>query len=91
MKYADEKDITVNTHKLNQLGNAFIFMVRYALPRKTSADMATVTALKSWWSDIPETHKKIILSEMESEKGMWDNDTWLWDEFLEWVKKEGES
>ncbi len=74
-------------HKLNQLGNAFVFMVRYALPRKTSADMATVTALKSWWKEIPATHKKMILQEMESEKGLWGNDSWLWDEFLEWERK----
>ena len=73
-------------NRLNSLGNAFIFMVRYALPRKTSADMATVTALRAWWDDIPETHKKIILDEIENEKGLWDNDTWLWDEFLKEMK-----
>ena len=87
MKSKGEKEITVNTHMLNQMGNAFIFMVRYALPRKTSADMATNTALKSWWKHIPVTHRRTILQEMESEKGMWDNDTWLWDDFLKWEKE----
>ena len=69
--------------KQNHLGNAFIFMVRYALPRETSADMATVTALRSWWREIPNTHRKRILEEIKSEKGLWGQDTWLWDEFLE--------
>jgi len=73
--------------KNNHLGNAFIFMVRYALPRKTSADMATVSALKSWWSDIPEAHRKIIIDEIKSEKDLYENDPFLWDEFLEWSEK----
>ena len=73
-------------NKLNNLGNAFIFMVRYALPRKTSADMATVTALRAWWDDIPETHKKIILSDITAGKGLWENDTLIWDEFLKEMK-----
>ncbi len=49
-------------------------MTRYALPRKTSADMSTTTALKLWWEDILSTHKKIIQGEIESEKGLGDHD-----------------
>lgn len=71
----------------NTLGNAFIFITRYTLPRKTSADMAATTALKLWWEEIPPTHKKIILDKIESEKGLWDHDPWLWDEFVEWTKR----
>ena len=70
----------------NHLGNAFIFMVRYALPRKTAADMATTSALRVWWKDIPSTQKNIILEEIKREKDLRDHDPWLWDEFLEWER-----
>ena len=72
--------------KRNNLGNAFVFMVRYALPRKTSADMATTTALKWWWDEIPETHRKIIIEEIEGGKALYGNDPFLWDDFLKWAE-----
>lgn len=75
-----------NKIKQNNLGNAFVFMVRYALPRKTSADMATATALKWWWSELPETHRKIIIEEIEGGKDLYGNDPFLWDDFLKWAE-----
>jgi hypothetical protein len=75
-----------NDIKKNNLGNAFIFMVRYALPRKTSADMATTTALRWWWEEIPQAHKKIILEEIRDGKDLYGNDPFLWDDFLKWVE-----
>jgi len=77
----------MNKMKQNHLGNAFIFMARYALPRKTSADMATTAALRIYWSQIPETHKKRILEEIENTKDLYpEHDPWLWDEFVKDVK-----
>jgi hypothetical protein len=72
--------------KRNNLGNAFVFMVRYALPRKTSADMATTTALRWWWDEIPEVHRQRIIAEIEECKDLYGNDPFLWDDFLKWVE-----
>jgi len=67
----------------NHLGNSFIFMVRYALTRKTSADMATVSALRSNWNNIPCLHRDIILKELRSELELrTEEDDWLWDGFI---------
>ena len=74
-------------NKNNHLGNAFIFMVRYATARNTSADMATTTALKVWWEDIPNTHKHIIIEEIASGKDLYGYDAWIWNEFLKWATK----
>lgn len=71
--------------KENHLGNAFIFMVRYALPRTTSADMATTSALKVYWEDIPDNHKKMIIEHIEVEKDMYGKDPFIWNDFLKWV------
>lgn len=70
----------------NHMGNAFIFMVRYALSRKTSADMATVSALRSNWDIIPSIHRDIILKEIESELNLFDEDPWLWQGFINDIK-----
>jgi hypothetical protein len=72
--------------KRNNLGNAFAFMVRYALPRKTSADMATTTALRWWWDEIPAVHRQRIIAEIEEGKDLYGNDPFLWDDFLKWVE-----
>ena len=75
-------------YKANQLGNMALFAVRYAIPRNTSADMAIMTALKSWWSDIPTTHRKQIEDTIKSEKGLYGNDAWIWNELLEWIEEQ---
>lgn len=72
-------------NKRHYLGNAFVFMVRYSLPRKTSADMATTSALKVYWEEIPGSHKKMILEHIRDEKGFYGKDPFIWDDFLKWV------
>lgn len=79
--------IKEDKRKANVLGNMAIFCVRYALGRKTSADMACTTSLKFWWDEIPENQQKIILEEIESEKNLIGHDSWLWDDFVKWVNE----
>lgn len=74
----------------NHIGNALIFMCRYSYPRQTSADMATVLALKALWELVPDIQKDIILDEMTSEieNKTIANDPFLWFDFLEWSEKQ---
>jgi len=72
--------------ELNHLGNSLIFMTRYSLPRNTSSDMATTSALRVFWSQLKEVHRKRIVETIESEKDLYGYDAWLWNDFLEWVK-----
>lgn len=70
------------------LSNALLFMCRYSYHRKTSADMASVSALKALWEFVPNEQRKKIIDEIETEiKAIKDHDTFLWEEFLEWSKK----
>lgn len=69
----------------NHIGNALIFMCRYSFHRKTSADMATNSALKSLWEYLDRGHQNIIIDEIESELDVID-DNWLWKDFLKWEK-----
>ena len=71
----------------NHLGNALIFMTRYALPRNTSADMATTSALKVLWDEVLDADRQRIIDTIESEKDLYGNDPMLWNEFLKGVKQ----
>ena len=63
-------------------------MCRYSYYRKTSADMASVSALKALWEFVPTEQRKKIIDEIETEiKIIKDHDTFLWKEFLEWSEK----
>ena len=77
----------------NHIGNSLLFMCRYSYNRKTGADMACNSALKALWKYIPNTHRTVILEEIEAEapdlaKGRFS----IWYEFLQWEKqhKKGE-
>lgn len=71
----------------NHISNALLFMCRYSYHRKTSADMASVFALKALWEFIPGEQRKKIIDEIETEiKVIKDHNTFLWNEFLEWQK-----
>lgn len=71
----------------NHISNALLFMCRYSYHRKTSADMASVSALKALWEFIPGEQRKKIIDEIETEiKVIKDHNTFLWNEFLEWQK-----
>jgi len=72
-------------HSLNTLA---LFAVRYALPRNTSADFATTASLKQWWPKISKRVQEQIINEIESEKDLYGNNPWLWDDFLTWTKKD---
>lgn len=78
----------MNKNQQNHLSNALLFMCRYSYHRKTSADMASVSALKALWEFVPTEQRKKIIDEIETEiKVIKNNDTFLWKEFLEWSKK----
>jgi len=82
---------------LDHLGNALIFMVRYAVGRKTAADIATTSALKNFWDILPEVTRCRIVDEIQDgikvekiaeEVGIKPaHDSWVWDEFIAWVNK----
>jgi hypothetical protein len=72
----------------NHLSNALLFMCRYSYHRKTSADMASVSALKALWEFVPTEQRKKIIDEIETEiKVIKNHDIFLWKEFLEWSEK----
>lgn len=72
----------------NHLSNALLFMCRYSYYRKTSADMASVSALKALWEFVPNEQRKKIIDEIKTEiEAIKDHDTFLWKEFLEWSEK----
>jgi len=73
-------------HGLNTLA---LFAVRYALPRQTSADFATISALKHWWPDISERVQKQVISEINDEKDIHHDNPWLWNDFLKWIDEHG--
>ena len=75
----------------NHIGNALIFMCRYSFPRKTSADMACNSALKSLWEFVPKCQRDIILHEISLEKDLYENDPILWNDFLKWIEKDNYS
>ena len=71
------------------LSNAMSFMIRYATTRKTSADMATVSALRSFWHEFSDTQKNNLLKEIEDNLDFNpDTDRWLWDDFFDWAEKQ---
>ena len=72
----------MSKQKRNHLDTLALFATRYAIPRRTSADMAVTSALRVWWDDISPKVQKMILGEISSECRLYDNDPWLWDEFL---------
>ena len=78
--------MTDEKHRQNQIGNALIFAVRYALPRKASADMACNTMLKTLWHEVPESHRSIIIEEIRQGENSFDFS--LWADFLRWEKKQ---
>ena len=72
----------------NHISNALLFMCRYSYHRKTSADMASVSALKALWEFVPNEQRKKIIDEIKTEiKAIKDHDNFLWKEFLEWSEK----
>jgi len=73
----------------NHIGNALMFMCRYAYPRKTSADMACNSALKALWEFVPEHIKKLIKDEITTEIDLNNtaNNPFLWKDFLDWSVK----
>ena len=79
----------MNSNQKNHIGNALIFMCRYAYTRNTSADMACNSALKALWEFVPDNHKKIIIDEIKSEIELVSttNNTFLWNDFLKWINK----
>lgn len=78
----------MNKNQQNHIGNALIFMCRYAYARNTSADMACNSALKSLWEFVPDNQKRIIIEEIktEVELGNIANNPFLWNDFLKWVE-----
>lgn len=70
----------------NHIGNALMFMCRYSYPRNTSADIASVSALKSLWEYVPNYIRKMIKDEMQLEIDLNNtaNDPFLWKDFLKW-------
>lgn len=72
----------------NHIANALIFMCRYSYPRKTSADMASVSALKSLWEFVPNQQRKRIVEEIKENKDLYQNEPYLWNDFLEWESKD---
>ena len=79
----------INSNQKNHIGNALIFMCRYAYTRNTSADMACNSALKALWEFIPDGHRKIIIDEIKSEAelGNITSNPFLWNDFLNWIDK----
>ena len=72
----------------DHIANALIFMCRYSYPRKTSADMASVSALKSLWELVPNQQRKKIVEEIKENKDLYQNEPCLWNDFLEWESKD---
>ena len=79
----------INSNQKNHIGNALIFMCRYAYTRNTSADMACNSALKALWEFVPDSHRKIIIDEIKSEAelGNITSNPFLWNDFLNWINK----
>lgn len=83
--------IELNNNQKNHIGNALLFMCRYSYQRKTSADMACNSALKSLWEFVPDTHKRKIIEEIKSEKDFVPdaNKSYsLWEDFLKWENRQ---
>lgn len=76
----------LTNNQKNHIGNALLFMCRYSYNRKTSADMASVSALKALWELIPENQRRLIIDEIKTEIEVIDNDIFLWTDFLNWEK-----
>ena len=75
----------IDSNQQNHLGNALTFMCRYSYSRKTSADMACNSALKSLWEFLPDNKRRMIVEEVEDNKDLVDPT--LWDDFLKWESK----
>ena len=76
----------MNKNQQNHISNALMFMCRYSYHRKTSADMASVSALKALREFVPENQRRLIINEIETEVKVIDNDTFLWTDFLKWAE-----
>ena len=72
-----------SNNQQNHIGNALLFMCRYSYSRRTSADMACNSELKSLWGLVPDSHKQKILEEIKSEANL-DEYGSLWQDFLYW-------
>lgn len=75
----------MTTNQKNHISNALLFMCRYSYHRKTSADMASVSALKALWEFVPDNQRRLIIDEIKTEIEVIDNDTFLWVDFLKWA------
>lgn len=79
--------MTINQQ--NHISNALLFMCRYSYHRKTSADMASVSALKALWEFVPTEQRKKIIDEIKTEiEVIKDNDAFLWKDFLSWCNND---
>ena len=76
----------MNKNQQNHISNALMFMCRYSYHRKTSADMASVSALKALWEFVPDNQRRLIINEIETEIEVIDSDTFLWTDFLKWAE-----
>ena len=57
----------LSNNQKNHIGNALLFMCRYSYNRRTSADMACNSALKSLWEFVSDSHKQKILEEIKEQ------------------------
>ena len=76
----------MTTNQKNHISNALMFMCRYSYHRKTSADMASVSALKSLWEFVPDNQRRLIIDEIKTEIEVIDNDTFFFFFFLKWAE-----
>ena len=78
----------LTNNQKNHIGNALLFMCRYSYNRRTSADMACNSVLKSLWEYVPEHSRRNIIQEIECEIDLNStaNDPMLWNDFLNWEK-----
>lgn len=72
----------------DHIGNSLIFMCRYALGRKTSADMACFNAIKNLWEFVPKQQRKIIKEEILSETQDLNAYFSLWREIVEFIEEQ---